>query len=227
MIAAKLSGSITVGLVLGVALILTDKMPFRYKRFEQKVLGQNPDDDQKKQLKSTLDSFISRAMFEKSATDEEKIYVNAAGFGRTDALTRIGNQVFAVDMRNKANFAQANAPVRYPQVWDASWFTWVQYNSSISDPLVRNIGEALGVRASAKLYGDDHNYEQNHHEDEALQEETPERQRVHAQPPGSIISSGEGLGSRATCKKDWCSGGGFSFSSFSLLPSGFSTKASG
>ncbi|HXO39151.1 MAG TPA: di-heme-cytochrome C peroxidase, partial [Candidatus Acidoferrum sp.] len=60
---------------LGVALILTDKMPFRYKRFEQKVLGPNPGDDQKKQLKSTLDSFISRAMFEKSATDEEKIYV--------------------------------------------------------------------------------------------------------------------------------------------------------
>ena len=140
---------------LGVALILTDKMPFRYKRFERRVLGPDPTDDQKKQLKSTLDSFISRAMFEKSATDKEKIYVNAAGFGRTDALTRIGNQVFAVDMRNAANFSPANAPVRYPQVWDASWFTWVQYNSSISDPLVRNIGEALGVRASAKLYGND------------------------------------------------------------------------
>jgi hypothetical protein len=140
---------------LGVALILTDKMPFRYKRFERNVLGPTATEDDKKKLKAALDSFISRALFEKSATDKEKIYVNAAGFGRTDALTRIGNQVFAVDMRNNANFAPANAPVRYPQVWDASWFTWVQYNSSIADPLVRNIGEALGVRASAKLYGDD------------------------------------------------------------------------
>ncbi|HET6843163.1 MAG TPA: di-heme-cytochrome C peroxidase [Candidatus Angelobacter sp.] len=140
---------------LGVALILTDKMPFRLKRFEKNVLGPNATPEQKKQLQSDLDSFISRAMFEKSATDKEKIYANAAGFARTDALTRIGNQVFAVDMRNAANFAPANAPVRYPQVWDASWFTWVQYNSSISDPLVRNIGEALGVRASAKLYGSD------------------------------------------------------------------------
>ncbi|MEJ7604889.1 MAG: hypothetical protein WKF37_01130 [Bryobacteraceae bacterium] len=42
-----------------------------------------------------------------------------------------------------------------PQIWDSSWFNWVQYNSSISDPLVRNIGEALGVRAVAKLYGSD------------------------------------------------------------------------
>ncbi|MEO5951190.1 MAG: cytochrome c, partial [Chloroflexia bacterium] len=46
-----------------------------------------------------------------------------------------------------------NSPVRFPQVWDASWFTWVQYNASIGDPLVRNIGEALGVRAPANLRG--------------------------------------------------------------------------
>jgi hypothetical protein len=61
--------------------------------------------------------------------------------------------VFAVDMKNDNNFAASNAPVRFPQIWDASWFTWVQYNSSIADPMVRNIGEALGVRAVAKLYG--------------------------------------------------------------------------
>ena len=79
------------------------------------------------------------------------IYDNQAGFDRTDALTRIGNQVFAVDMKNAANFSPANAPVRFPQIWDASWFTWVQYNSSISDPLVRNVGESLGVRATVKL----------------------------------------------------------------------------
>jgi hypothetical protein len=60
-------------------------------------------------------------------------------------------------MNNEANYAVANAPVRYPQIWDASWLDWVQYNSSIADPLVRNIGEALGVRAALKLYGPDAN----------------------------------------------------------------------
>ena len=54
-------------------------------------------------------------------------------------------------MNNVENYAPANAPVRFPQIWDASWFNWVQYNSSIADPLARNIGEALGVRAVAKL----------------------------------------------------------------------------
>ena len=74
---------------------------------------------------------------------------------RTDALARIGNQVFAANTNNDANYAAANAPVRFPQIWNASWFNWVQYNSSIADPLARNIGEALGVRAVAKLSGPD------------------------------------------------------------------------
>ncbi len=78
-----------------------------------------------------------------------------AGFARTDALARIGNQIFASNMRNNANLVPATAPVRFPQLWDASWLDWVQYNSSIADPLVRNIGESLGVRAVLKLYGED------------------------------------------------------------------------
>jgi hypothetical protein len=141
---------------LGLAVGFTKLIPFRYGRFETRVLGPNASADQKADLKKNFDAFLDYAKFELDNTKPGKgIYDNAAGFNRTDALTRIGNQVFAVDMRNAANFAPANAPVRFPQVWDASWFTWVQYNSSISDPLVRNIGEALGVRATVKLHGPD------------------------------------------------------------------------
>jgi mono/diheme cytochrome c family protein len=139
---------------LGIALALTQKYPFRFGRFAEKVLGPGASEQQKELLKAQLDRSLETAIAELKATDQAKIYVNPAGFARTDALTRIGNQVFAVDMKNDANYAPANAPVRYPQVWDASWFTWVQYNSSIADPLVRNVGEALGVRAVAKLYGE-------------------------------------------------------------------------
>jgi hypothetical protein len=140
---------------LGIALGLTQKFPFRFDRFADKVLGQGVSEEKKQALRARLDQSLERALAELKATDQARIYVNPAGFARTDALTRIGNQVFAVDMKNDANYAPANAPVRYPQLWDASWFTWVQYNSSIADPLVRNVGEALGVRAVAKLYGDD------------------------------------------------------------------------
>jgi len=135
-----------------LAVGLTQKIPFRYGRFEKRVLGPNASEDQKADLKRRFNAFIDSAKFELDHAGPDKgIYDNLAGFDRTDALTRIGNQVFAVDMQNATNFAPANAPVRFPQIWDASWFNWVQYNSSISDPLVRNVGEALGVRAAVKL----------------------------------------------------------------------------
>jgi len=141
---------------LALSVGFTKFIPFRYGRFEKRVLGPNASEDQKADLKRSFAAFLNNADFELKNTGPGKgIYDNPAGFDRTDALTRIGNQVFAVDMKNAANFAPANAPVRFPQIWDASWFTWVQYNSSISDPLVRNVGEALGVRAAVKLYGPD------------------------------------------------------------------------
>ncbi len=134
----------------------TQKIPLRYGRFEKRVLGPNASEEQKADLRRRFTAFIDSAKFELDHAGPGKgIYDNLAGFDRTDALTRIGNQVFAVDMKNAANFAPANAPVRFPQIWDASWLTWVQYNSSISDPLVRNVGESLGVRAAVKLYGAD------------------------------------------------------------------------
>lgn len=139
-----------------LAVGFTQKIPFRYGRFEKRVLGPNASEDQKSDLKRRFTAFIDSAKFELDHSGPGKgIYDNQAGFDRTDALTRIGNQVFAVDMQNAANFAPANAPVRFPQIWDASWYNWVQYNSSIADPILRNIGESLGVRASAKLYGAD------------------------------------------------------------------------
>lgn len=140
---------------LGVSMALTQLIPFRYGRFEKRVLGADASAEKKRELKDAFDYFMKVAKAEKKATEELAIYKNEAGFIRTDALTRIGNQVFAVDMQNDNNFAKSSAPVRFPQIWNSSWFNWVQYNSSISDPMIRNIGEALGVRAVAKLYGND------------------------------------------------------------------------
>lgn len=143
---------------LGLALAFNTTFPLkygRYGRFERNVLGPNATAQQKAELKSRLDAFVSAARHQLEVTQQRKIYDNPAGFMRTDALVRIGNQVFAADTNIDDNYAVADSPVRFPQIWDASWFNWVQYNSSIADPLARNIGEALGVRAVAKLYGAD------------------------------------------------------------------------
>ena len=122
------------------------------------------------------------------------------GFGRLDALNRIGNEVFHTNLipvivqraakivEQKAaaegaagrslsrqelarllfvalqqesqtefgfdinmNYASRNAPVSFPPIWTVPWHTWAQYDSSILQPLVRNAGEALGVRAKVNL----------------------------------------------------------------------------
>ena len=72
------------------------------------------------------------------------------GYGRLDALNRIGNQVFGLDLGKegrKRTTPPRSAPVNFPHLWNTSWFDWVQYNASIQQPMVRNAGEALGVSA--------------------------------------------------------------------------------
>ena len=75
------------------------------------------------------------------------------GYGRLDALNRIGNQVFWLDFAQNGmtgfekNLHARDAPVRFPQIWNVPWFRWSQYDASIGQPLVRNAGEALGVAA--------------------------------------------------------------------------------
>ena len=141
---------------LGLALAFNATFPLsltRYGRFERAVLGPDATDEQRATLERRLDALVASAREQLEVTGERHIYDNVAGFMRTDALARIGNQVFAADAQIADNYSPANAPVRYPQIWNASWFNWVQYNSSIADPLARNIGEALGVRAVLKLTG--------------------------------------------------------------------------
>ena len=137
---------------LGYALAFTDKIPFRFDRFAKAVLGENASADAKQKLRQEFEAFLNKGLAEKNAADAGNIYpaASAGGFGRTDALGRIGNYVFGTELDN-ANLRVSNAPVSIPPIWYNSWFAWVQYNDSIQQPMVRNIGEALGVRARVNL----------------------------------------------------------------------------
>ena len=55
--------------------------------------------------------------------------------------------VFGTELRRDDNLAVASAPVKFPSIWDAPYFSWAQYNGSVEQSMVRNVGEALGVRA--------------------------------------------------------------------------------
>jgi hypothetical protein len=136
---------------LGLSLAFTRFVPFRFDRFAEKVIGPDPSEVEKTQLRAQLDKILAqgKGLSDLDATVAPQSVVE--GFGRLDALNRIGNEVFAVDLKIPANYAATSAPVHFPRIWDASWFDWVQYNASIEQPMVRNVGEAMGVSAMINL----------------------------------------------------------------------------
>ncbi len=155
---------------LQVSLAYTKLIPWRFSRFADRVLGENHSDAERQVLKDRFDLLLDRVRevgeVESAAVDKlmaEHGQIAAEGFSRLDALNRIGNQVFFHDLfaaRSESfdpaeNIALNKVPVNYPHIWSTSWFDWVQYDSSIMRPMVRNAGESLGVAAKFNLVSND------------------------------------------------------------------------
>ena len=136
---------------LGAALgqtLFASKLPLpnkRFDRFARRVLKDRYSESNKAQLAQNMQTVI-----EANAGISDVIDVTE-GYGRLDALNRIGNQVFSKNTGRRDNYQPINAPVNFPHIWTASWFNWVQYDGSIMQPLVRNAGEALGVHANVDV----------------------------------------------------------------------------
>jgi cytochrome c5 len=147
------------GLSIGYTLIV----PGRFKRFATRVLGPGAGEAERGKLKEELTATL------KFLFNQVKVYNKTIGgmkdydgkpqkdteegFGRLDALNRIGNQVFYVDLATaglaglEKNLHSQDAPVSFPPIWTVPWFLWAQYDASIEQPMIRNAGEALGVYA--------------------------------------------------------------------------------
>lgn len=136
---------------LGLAVTWTYYDPLRFHRFAGRVLGPNHPHADQVRLRQALKYYLDTTFTEFKATLH--LFPTPEGYGRTDALARIGNFVFGTELNNNKNLIAGNAPVNYPPIWDASWMDWVQYNGSIQQPMGRNVGEALGVRSRINLLG--------------------------------------------------------------------------
>lgn len=135
--------------VLLASLIDTTLKPWKFDRFAKQVLGPGYPAS-KPELKSALWATIKAMLGSGQNNPLRKLYPVHEGFGRTDALGRIGNTAFG-DHLSAGNYQVGDAPVSYPYLWNIWKFDWVQYNGSVAQPLARNIGEALGVGAIAPL----------------------------------------------------------------------------
>ncbi|MDA1312168.1 MAG: di-heme-cytochrome C peroxidase [Acidobacteria bacterium] len=75
------------------------------------------------------------------------------GFGRLDAFGILTNEVVGTALGMPENVRVPNAPVSYPFLWNTPQLEWVQWNGTVHIPLLRNIGEVLGVFAQLTLTG--------------------------------------------------------------------------
>ena len=139
--------------VLLGSLMNTWASPGKFDRFAKHVLGADYPDG-KPRLRKALRTTITAMLGAGQNNPLRGLYPVHEGFGRTDALGRIGNTAFG-DHLSKSNYQVGDAPVSYPYVWNIWKFDWVQYNGSVAQPLARNVGEALGVGAVTPLLDQD------------------------------------------------------------------------
>lgn len=152
--------------VVGLSIGYTLMLPWRFERFASKleeIKGQSVD---REKLKEDLKLALDKIKNQKAQTDgllaAQGVLDLDEGFGRLDALNRIGNQVFYANFLDqktgeladpllKGNFVRNDAPVSFPPIWDTPYFVWAQYDASVLNELVRNAGEALGVAAKINM----------------------------------------------------------------------------
>lgn len=144
------------GTNLALAMLDTTLDLARFRRFANRVLGPSSNPLTRARLwTQVLRTLAEQGIDQASAKIALRLSSGpndvAEGFGRLDALNRIGNTVFG-DI-HRSNRVALTAPVAYPHIWDTHWFTWVQYNGSIEQPMVRNAGEAMGVGAIVNFTG--------------------------------------------------------------------------
>lgn len=138
------------GPVLLGAMASTFLDPWKFDRFAHRVLGPAYGTHTRAQLGRDFADVLLSLLGQTWNDRRRHLYPIEEGFGRTDALGRISNTVFG-DELDSANYRVANAPVSYPYLWNIWKFDWVQYTASVSQPMARNMGEALGVGATLHL----------------------------------------------------------------------------
>jgi mono/diheme cytochrome c family protein len=140
---------------LGLALAMTAKHSERFERFADRVLGPSDPPELREGLRRTVGAQAEAIRIDHDLSEKLKLHPVQEGAGRLDALGRGGNLVFGEALRDRSNLAPTDAPVSFPGLWDTGWFKWAQYNGSISQPMARNVAEALGVRAEVDLGPDE------------------------------------------------------------------------
>ena len=84
---------------------MTRLLPGRFSRFAEHILGTDSTVAEREALKDQIDQVLKQY---KEVKDLEQAVASQSiveGYGRLDALNRIGNQVFSIDLKKPENYA--------------------------------------------------------------------------------------------------------------------------
>jgi hypothetical protein len=123
--------------------------PARFDAFAKAVLGPGANAAKTAQVKDGLGKWVAQFG---EFMDISLPAASPWGPGRLDAFGMIFNRIAARDLGIHDNYKVADAPVRYPFVWNASRQDRTQWNGGVQNGLYiqalgRNTGEVLGVFA--------------------------------------------------------------------------------
>ena len=142
---------------LVAALSATHSDPQKFSRFSTRVLGTTHSDQEAAALKAELQQVAFATAARQQVNRLPKNYPkDFTSYGRLDAFGNIQNAGTAFALNDLSNSNPPAAPVSYPFLWGTHQPDVVQWNASgpntpVVGPLVRNMGEVVGVFGGLKI----------------------------------------------------------------------------
>lgn len=145
----------------------------KFNRFSLRVLGQNYSKKNAKALREDLLEVATQTRQRQEVNALPADYpADFTSYARLDAFGNIENAGTAFALGDLTNRNPPDAPVSYPFLWGTHQSDFVQWNASAENtpvvgPLVRNVGEVVGVFGGLtikesnwlkRLFGADHSY---------------------------------------------------------------------
>ena len=139
---------------LTASLASTYLNPLKFRRFGRRVLGERYDVG-KWQLHADLGSVLGGLLAD--AWRSRRLQPVEDGPGRSDALARVANAVFARALASRGladvNERAASAPVRFPRLWGAWKLERLEHTGASGQPMAHDLADALGAGASLTILG--------------------------------------------------------------------------
>lgn len=139
------------------ALDKTNQDDAKFARFAEKVLGDKYSPSSAKDLHEQL-AIVTFDLAQRQAVNDLPLDYpdDFTSYARLDAFGNIQNAASAFALHDIANKNAPTAPVSYPFLWGTHQSDVVQWNGSapntpIIGPLVRNMGEVVGVFGSLDI----------------------------------------------------------------------------